>query len=95
MSPARPADPQTPNSTKEKTDCISLPAIPAVPDDPLQQSRPVSLPKSAREEDSRVRGLVDDWTWHYDSSVRGSVLSIALGIWTCFAFEGPATKRIT
>ena len=61
-SPARPADPQTPNSTRERTDCTSSPATPAVPDDPSQPSRPVSLLKLAREEGSRVRGLVDGWT---------------------------------
>ena len=93
MSPARPADPQTPNSTRERTDCTSSPATPVVPDDLSQQSRPVSLPKSAREEDSRVRELVDDWTWHYDLSMRGSVLSIALGIWTCFACGGPENEN--
>lgn len=55
MSPARPADRLTPNSTRVKTDCTSSLATPAAPDEVLLQSRPVSLPKSAREEDSKVR----------------------------------------
>jgi hypothetical protein len=96
MLPARLADHQTPNLTRERTDCTLSPATPVVPDDPSPQSKPVSLPKSAREEDSRVRGLGDGWTWHYESSQmgNGSILSNALGIWTCFCIGGP-TKRIT
>lgn len=58
MSPAKHADPQIPNSTREKTDCISSPAIPVDPDDLLLLSRPVSLLKSERDVDNRVRELV-------------------------------------
>jgi hypothetical protein len=81
MSPARPADPQIPNSIKERTDCTSSPATPVVPEDPSRRSRRVSLPRSAREEDSRVRRLLYGWPWHYESSQvgNGSIWSIALG----------------
>jgi hypothetical protein len=78
MSPAKPADLQTPNSTREKTDCTSSPATPVVLDDPSRQSRLVSLPKSAREEDSRVRAMAGCWTWHYEvSQGSGRIFSIA------------------
>jgi len=55
MSPARLAVLQIPNSTREKTDCTSSPATPAVRDEVLLPSRPVSLPKLARDADSKVR----------------------------------------
>ena len=83
---ARLAGPPIPNLIREKTDYTSSPATLVAPDDPSRQSRPVSLPRSAREEDSRVRGLVDGLTMHYESSQmgNGSILSTALGIWVCF-----------
>jgi len=62
MLPARPADPQIPNSTRERTDCISSLAIHAAPDEVLLPLRPVSLPRSVRDVDNRVRGGVSDWT---------------------------------
>jgi hypothetical protein len=55
MSPARLAVLQIPNSTREKTDYTSSPATPAARDEVLLLSRPVSLPKSARDADSKVR----------------------------------------
>lgn len=57
MSPAKPVDHQTPSSTRERTAFISSPATLADPDVPLLPSRPVSLPKSEREEDNRVKQL--------------------------------------
>lgn len=55
MSPARLAVLQTPNSTRERTDCTSSPATPAVHDEVSLPSRPVSLPKSAKDADSKAR----------------------------------------
>jgi hypothetical protein len=53
---AKLADPQIRNLTRERTDCISLLATHAVLDEVLLLSRRVSLPKSARDGDSRARG---------------------------------------
>ena len=53
---ARPAGPQTPSSTRGRTDCTSSLATPVAPVAVLLPSRPVSLPRSARDGDSRVRG---------------------------------------
>lgn len=55
MSPAKPADPQILNSTRERTDCISSLATRADLDDLSLRSRQVSLLKSERDEDSKVR----------------------------------------
>jgi hypothetical protein len=55
MSPAKPADLQILNSTRERTDCISLLATLAVPDEVLLLLRLVSLPKLESVADSRVR----------------------------------------
>jgi len=65
MSPAKPADPQIPNSTRERTDCTLSLATPAVPDEVLLPSRPVSLPKSERDGDSKVRwdGIFGSSSW--------------------------------
>lgn len=68
MLPARLAVRQIPNSTREKTDCISSLATRADLDDQLLLSRPVSQPKSESVADSR-----DKWV----------VGSVALGFW-CF-----------
>jgi len=57
MSPAKPADPQIPNSIRERTDCTSSLATHADPDEVSLLSRPVSLHKSARDADNKVRGL--------------------------------------
>jgi hypothetical protein len=68
MSPAKPADLQIRNSTRERTDCTSLLAIPAVLDEVSRPSRPVSLHKSERDADSKVREI--DWMvafGHYGS----------------------------
>ena len=100
MSPAKPADLQTPNSTKERTDCTSSLATPAALDDPSQQSRPVSLPKSARDVDNKVKylasyigGLGPSWRVARIFPRRGgvevrSILSIGLGSWARSAFGG-------
>jgi hypothetical protein len=86
MLPARLAVLQTPNSTREKTDCTSSPATPAVRDEVLPPSRPVSLPKSARDADSRARkvllGVLDYWVYERTNlSVEssGRILSISFG----------------
>ena len=55
MSLARPADRQTPSSTREKTVCTSSLATHADHDEVLLLSRLVSQLKLASEEDSRVR----------------------------------------
>jgi hypothetical protein len=60
MSPAKPADLQIRNSTRERTDCTSLPATPAALDEVLLLSRPVSLPRLERDVDSKVREI--GWT---------------------------------
>jgi hypothetical protein len=57
MSPAKPADLQIRNSIREKIGCTSLPAIPAVLDEVLLLSRLVSLHKSERDADSKVREI--------------------------------------
>lgn len=98
MSPAKPADLQTPNSTRERTDCTSSLATPAALDDPSQQSRPVSLPKLARDADNKVKKFaVLHWrigavlASHTDLSTTrwcGSILSIGLGSWARCAFGG-------
>jgi hypothetical protein len=61
MLPARHADLQIPSLTRERTVSTLLPATPADPDDPLLRSRPVSLPRSARERDNKVKCfMIDD-----------------------------------
>jgi hypothetical protein len=55
---ARRADLQTPNSTRERTDCTSLPATPVALVAVLLPSRLVSLPRSARGGDNKVRGWI-------------------------------------
>jgi len=70
MSPAKPADPQIPSLIREKTDCTSSPAIPVDLAAVLLLSRLVSLPKSERDADSKVRG--HNWfdfmaSWCYES----------------------------
>jgi hypothetical protein len=55
MSPAKPADLQIRNSTRERTGCTSLLAIPAVLDEVLLLSRPVSRHRSERDAGSKVR----------------------------------------
>jgi hypothetical protein len=55
MSHARPADLQIPNLIRAKTDCTLSHATLAVLDEVLLLSRQVSLPKSARDGDSRVK----------------------------------------
>jgi hypothetical protein len=57
MSPAKPADLQIRNSTRERTDYTSLLAIPAVLDEVSRPSRPVFLHRSERDADSRVREI--------------------------------------
>lgn len=59
MSLAKPADPQTPNSTRERTDCISSPATHADLVVVLLLSRLVSLLKSERDADNKVKVLND------------------------------------
>lgn len=62
MLPARLADPQIQNSTRERTGCISSLATHAGPDAVLLPSRLVSLPKLVRDVDNRVRGGISSWT---------------------------------
>lgn len=66
MSPARLANPPTPSSAKVKTVSTSSPATTAVRDVPSLPSRPVSLPKSARERRCRVNFR------HHDITVKMS-----------------------
>ena len=88
MLPARPADLQTLNSTRERTDCISLPATPVVLDAVLLPLRLVSLHRSARGADSKVKRtdkvlVLDHKTAHITgcSRVCGSIPSHRL--WAC------------
>lgn len=79
MSPAKPADPQILSSTRERIDCISSLAIHADLDDQLQPLRPVSLHKSERDADSKVRGWL---RWHL-----GVLVFRILG-WECISSVG-------
>ena len=57
-SPARPADPQILNLTRERTDCTSLLAIRVALVAVLPQLRPVSLHRLARDADNKVRSFL-------------------------------------
>lgn len=63
MSLARRADPQILSSTRERTDCISSLAIHVDLEDLSQPSRLVSLHKSERDADSKVKGLIARTSW--------------------------------
>ena len=60
MSPAKPADLQIPSSTRERTDCTSSLATPADLDEVSLLSRLVSLHRSERDADSKVKKI--GWT---------------------------------
>jgi hypothetical protein len=59
MSLAKPADPQTPNSTRERTDCISSLVTHAALVVVSLLSRLVSLLKSERDADNKAKKLID------------------------------------
>ena len=85
---AKPADPQIPSSTRERTDCISSLATHVVQDAVSPPSRLVSLPKSERDEDNKVRW--DDWISGWP---QGKALWTAQGenyksLWAFLAFGG-------
>jgi len=91
MSPVRRADPQIRSSTRERTVCTSSLATLADPDEVLLPSRPVSLPRSERDADSKVR----DWSWHNESSQGGFRGIFSIDRWdTLFAFGDLQKKYI-
>jgi len=83
MLPARPADPQIPNSTRERTDCTSLLATLVVLVVVSPPSRLVSLHKSAKDADNRVRkSLLDSsYLWRYETLIGWlkSIMCLAQG----------------
>lgn len=94
---AKPADPPIRNLTREKTDCTLSPATRAAPDEVSLLSRLVSLLKSARDGDSRVKWRNTGWLWFYGCfSLRRdmSILSVASSILISSAFDGWAQRII-
>lgn len=86
MLHAKPADRPIPSSTRERTDCTSLPATLAALDEVLRPLRLVSLPRLARDGDNRVKGWIDCRSWRHKSSHEGygNTLRIAFGLCSFF-----------
>jgi hypothetical protein len=82
MSPAKPAGPQIRNSTRGRTGYTSSPAIPVAPDEVSLLSRLVSLLKSVRDVDSRVKRWIGCGSWSHRSRLSAKMEGISgHGIW--------------